>query len=296
MIEKFKSEASYWDAIYRGADVHSKIYQRRRKVILRMIGQLSLPRNARVLEVGPGAGLTTVELARRGHTVQAVDVVKEMLDLTLQHAAQAKVSNRVFTFIGDVHSLHFVENTFDLVLAIGVLPYLHSPAKAIREMARAARPGGYLIITSDNYWRLDHFLDPYKNPLLRPLRYFAMKILNSVGLYSRNAWPRGRATPVRMYSIKDLRAFVSSAHLKECRVVTVGFGPFTIFGKKILLDSAGVWLDEKLQQFAERNFLRLGRTGRAGSQHILLARKELREETCTTAPHVCNLEFPVLVN
>ena len=293
VIEKFKSEALYWDAIYRGADVTSKIHQRRRKVVLRMIEQISLPKNAHVLEIGAGAGLTTVELARLGHTVQAIDVVKEMLDLTRQHAAQAKVSNRVFPFIGDVHNLHFVENTFDLVLAIGVLPYLHLPAKAIREMARVARPGSYLIITSDNYWRLSYFLDPFKNPLLRPLRNFAMKILNLVRLHSRNVRPRGHATLVHMYSTKDLMALVSSAQLKGCRIVTVGFGPFTVFGKKILLGSAGVLLDEKLQQLAKRNFLGLGR---AGSEQILLARKELPEETYTTAPHVGNLEFPLLVN
>ena len=100
VAERFKSEALYWDAIYRGTDLYSKIYQRRREIILRTIVQLSLPWNARVLEVGSGAGLTTVELARRGHTVQAVDVVKEMLNLTLQHAAQANVSNRVSTSIG----------------------------------------------------------------------------------------------------------------------------------------------------------------------------------------------------
>ena len=178
--------------------------------------------------------------------------------------------------LSDVHSLHFAENTFDLVLAMGVLPYLHSPAAAIREMARVARPGSHLIITSDNYWRLNHILDPYWSPPLEPLRYLARKVLNLVGPCSRKTRRAGRPTPVYMYSMKELRALANSARLEECKVVTVGFGPFTFLGKKILPDSVGVWLNERLEELAERNLLGLNRVG---SQHILLARKELHEPT-----------------
>jgi ubiquinone/menaquinone biosynthesis C-methylase UbiE len=233
-------------------------------MILQMVDQLCLPNDACVLEVGCGAGLTTVELAIRGCNVQAIDTVEGMLNRTLDNAARASVSDRVFVSISDVHSLHFSKNTFDLVLAIGVLPFLHSPATAIREMARVAKPGGHLIITSDNYWRLDCGLDPYRNPLLGPLRYSAKRILSAIGLYNRQG-PR-----VYMYSMKDLMTFVSSAQLEENKVVTIGFGPFTLLGKNILPDSAGVWLDERLQQLADRGFPLLSATS---SQHILLARK-----------------------
>ena len=270
VAERFRSEAPYWDAVYRGTDVFSRILQRRREVILRMIDQLSLSKNAHVLEVGCGAGLTTVELARRGYDIQAIDVAKEMLDLTLQHAAQANVSDRVFASIGDVHSLHFAENTFDLVLAVGVLPFLHSPATAMRQMTSVTKPGRYLIVTSDNYWRLNHLIDLYMNPLLGSLRYSAKRILSAVGLYNRPTRCAGQGPRVYMYSMKDLRAFVSSAQLEESKVVTIGFGPFTFLGKNILLDSAGVWLDARLQQLADRGFPPLSATG---SQHILLARK-----------------------
>jgi len=259
VVKYFKSRAPYWDWVYRGADVCSRVFQRRREVVLRMIGQLSPPRNACVLEVGCGSGLTAVELARRGYTVQAVDLVKEMIDLTRQHAAQANVSDKVFASIGDVQSLHFADDTFDLVLAVGVLPYLGSPLAAMKEMARVTRPGSYLIFTSDNYWRLDRILDPDWSPLLTPLRDFASRVLD-----------RRRRMPDYVYSIKELRALVYSARLQECKVVTVGFGPFTFHGRKIP-DRVGVWLDEGLQHLAERD--PLGPLSRFGSHHVLLARK-----------------------
>lgn len=234
-----------------------------------MIEQLTLPKNARVLEVGCGSGLTAVELARRGYSVQAVDLVKEMLDLTLQHAAQAGVSDRIFTSIGDVQRLHFADSIFDLAIAMGVLPYLHSPLAAIREMARVIRPDSCLIFTSDNYWRLDRILDPDWSPLLKPLKHLALSVLNLIGHEQKRM-------PDYVYSIRELRVLVDSARLQECKVVTVGFGPFTFHGKMIP-DRVGVWLNERLQQLAERN--PVGPLSRLGSHHILLARKVPKPES-----------------
>lgn len=266
MVEHFTSNAPYWEWVYRGTDICSRVFQRRREVVLRMSGRLSLPKNACVLEVGCGSGLTVVELARRGYTVQAVDITRKMIDLTLQHAAQANVADRVFASIGDVQSLHFADNIFDLVLAVGVLPYLHSPLDAMKEMARVTKPDSYLIITSDNYWRLDRILDPAWSPLLKPLKLAALKVLNLIG-YKR------KTMPDCVYSTKELRVFVNSARLHECVVVTVGFGPFTFRGGKIP-DRAGAWLNKRLEQLAERD--PTGPLKRLGSHHILLARKRAK--------------------
>jgi SAM-dependent methyltransferase len=263
VIEHFTSGALTWDWFYRGTDASSRIFQRRHKVIFRMISRLSLPKNACVLEVGCGAGLAVVELARRGYTVQAVDLVKRMIDLTLQNAAQANVSDKVFASIGDVQSLHFADNTFDLVLAVGVLPYLDLPFAAVKEMARVARPDSYLIFTSDNYWRLDRILDPDWSPLLKPLKHFALKVLNLKG-------HKRKRMPDYVYSIEELRVLVNLARLQECKVVTSGYGSFTFHGKK-MPDRVGVWLNERLQQLAERD--PEGLLSRLGSHCIFLARK-----------------------
>lgn len=89
-----------------------------------------------MLEVGSGTALTSVLLAERGLQVQAIDPAPSMLTLTRQHAARAGVGSRVHVTRGDVHALPYADATFCLVLALGVVPWLHSASTAVQEMVR----------------------------------------------------------------------------------------------------------------------------------------------------------------
>src|SRR2546423_1785227 len=66
----FESAALYWRDIYGLQDVFAVIHQERHAAVLSLVDQLSLPRRSDVLEIGCGAGLTTVALAERGHSVK----------------------------------------------------------------------------------------------------------------------------------------------------------------------------------------------------------------------------------
>src|SRR5438105_4219073 len=82
----FRAESYFWKDVYTQATLVGEIYRERRGVVLRFVDRLSLSSGARVLDVGCGAGTTTVELAKRGLQVEAVDAVPEMLGLTEQAA------------------------------------------------------------------------------------------------------------------------------------------------------------------------------------------------------------------
>ena len=64
--ERFHDRARRWEEVYQREDLFSVIHQHRQARSLNWIDGLRLPAGSPVLEVGPGAGFMTVELARRG--------------------------------------------------------------------------------------------------------------------------------------------------------------------------------------------------------------------------------------
>src|SRR5438552_1902257 len=73
VTERFGAHARRWDELYECDDLFSVIHQDRHARALRWIGQAGLPAGSAALEIGPGAGLMTVALARRGFHVTAVE-------------------------------------------------------------------------------------------------------------------------------------------------------------------------------------------------------------------------------
>ena len=93
--QHFDRAAQYWEDVYQHRDVTGQIYRERRAAVLRMVDTLFPPRNTRILEVGCGAGATSVALASRMYRVEAVDSVEKMISATRRLAEQAGVSDLV---------------------------------------------------------------------------------------------------------------------------------------------------------------------------------------------------------
>ena len=128
----FDSTASYWDGVYRGGDLQGLIYQLRQAAVLDNVVAAEPGPGAPILEIGCGAGHLTVQLAKRGLKVDAVDASQAMVDTTAGQLARENLSENVTVGPADVHSLPFESAHFDLVVAVGVLPWLHTPGDAVR--------------------------------------------------------------------------------------------------------------------------------------------------------------------
>ncbi len=259
----FQSGAHAWKEMYERDDLSALIYQQRRTVVLGLIDKLNLPRDSPILEVGCGAGLTTVALLERGYIVHAVDSVQAMIDLTRKLAARLDIEHNIRTSLGDVHNLTFSDNVFSLVLAVGVVPWLHSSARALSEIARVTKPGGYVIVTADNRWRLADILDPARNPLHAPLRQMIRNIGGRIGLGA--SMPRARR-----HSPKEFDSLLSQAGLAKIEGVTLGFGPFSFFKRSILSERIGRKLQYILRNLADRDIPLIRTTG---AQYVVVARK-----------------------
>jgi SAM-dependent methyltransferase len=87
--ERFHDRAQCWEQVYQREDLFSVIHQHRQARALDWIDGLALPAGSQVLEVGPGAGFMTVELARRGFVVKAADSTPRMIEIAGRRVAEA---------------------------------------------------------------------------------------------------------------------------------------------------------------------------------------------------------------
>jgi 2-polyprenyl-3-methyl-5-hydroxy-6-metoxy-1,4-benzoquinol methylase len=94
----------------------------------------------RVLEIGCGMGLHSLELARRGAEVHALDLTEAAVEAT-------RVRMNEFGFEADIRqadaeSLPFDDRTFDLVWSWGVIHHSARTTRIVREIARVLKPDG----------------------------------------------------------------------------------------------------------------------------------------------------------
>jgi ubiquinone/menaquinone biosynthesis C-methylase UbiE len=262
----FESSAPYWRQVYAGARLQSKIYRDRLNTTLKWFRKLGLPRGARILDVGCGAGLISVALSRDGYVVHAVDSTIAMLKLTREHASRERVTRNLRAHLGDVHGLPFAANTFDAAIAVGVIPWLHSEHIALQEMHRVLKPGGYLLMTADNNARLNRMLDPLSSPVFKLFRITVKRLMALCG----SSLPSWGFQAKRHYPY-EVNRLISNYDFDKVKSCTIGFGPFTVFGKQLFDESKGIQVHRTLQAASSRKGLFFLRW--TGCHYLVLARK-----------------------
>ncbi len=139
----------------------------------------------RLLEVGPGTGYYTLDVASRldGGRLAIFDLQQDMLDHVMRRAAEAGVAN-IEPTQGDAQRLPYGDESFDGAYLVTVLGEIPDQSAALRELARVLRPGGRLVVgelfgdphmvtlRSLRRRAAEHRLE-YERRLGSPLAYFA---------------------------------------------------------------------------------------------------------------------------
>jgi len=99
---------------------------------------------AEVLEVAPGPGFLSIELARRGLKVRAVDISKTFVDIARRNAATEGAA--VQFELGNASDLPIEDASMDFVVCRAAFKNFTEPVKALAEMRRVLRPGGTALI------------------------------------------------------------------------------------------------------------------------------------------------------
>ncbi len=127
----------------------------------------------RLLDVGCGPGFATTELAQLvgpGGSVVGVDASERFINYLNARAAAISLP-QIDARVGDVQNLDLPPATFDGAYARWVLCFVSDPAKVVRGVAAALRPGGVFVI-QDYY--------DYRGAAICPTRPVVRKVFNAV--------------------------------------------------------------------------------------------------------------------
>ena len=167
--------------------------------------------NGRLLEVGCGIGVDSIQLAKCGFDVTAVDLTESALQVAKEFAARRDVN--INFQLGNAERLDFPDASFDVVYSFGVLHHTPDIEKAVTEVRRVLRPGGSAYVMLYHRYSLVNLVHrafrlPYESPRDRkdhcPVVY----------TFSR----RG---------VRELFGAYSNVSVQAAYPFTYGFGPLT---------------------------------------------------------------------
>jgi SAM-dependent methyltransferase len=101
----------------------------------------------RILEIGPGTGYYTLDMAGwvGGGTIEVFDLQQEFLDHTMGRAGERGIANVVPTQ-GDATELPYEDDSIDAVVLTAVLGEIPDQGKAMKEIGRVLKPSGRLVV------------------------------------------------------------------------------------------------------------------------------------------------------
>ncbi len=105
-----------------------------------MLNATSVRQGTRLLDVGCGAGSASLLAAERGAQVSGLDAAAGLLAFARQRVPAGDFR------VGDMESLPFADNDFDVVFAASSLQFGGNPRAALDEFGRVCVAGGRIVV------------------------------------------------------------------------------------------------------------------------------------------------------
>ena len=188
-----------------------------RRAAMRIAG--ALDEGADVLDVATGPGHLAIELAkltaRLGELgpsrVTGVDISRSFVKIAEENARAASVDVRFQ--LGNAQALPFVDESFDAVVCRAAFKNFAEPVKALDEMARVLKPGGFGLIMDLNRETPAREIDDYVDkmpmgPINRTMTRFIFKHM----------------LIKRAYGPSDFARMAALSRFEDCEIRSTGIG------------------------------------------------------------------------
>jgi ubiquinone/menaquinone biosynthesis C-methylase UbiE len=127
----------------------------------------------RVLDLGCGDGSISLPLLPQIKKLTLLDISTKMLELARKRIPFDRVDD-VEVINSNFIAANLKSESFDLVLAIGILAHVDSPSAALSEIARVVKPGGSVVVQftdSFHWWGIPIVVYQQLLKLIRPQPY-----------------------------------------------------------------------------------------------------------------------------
>jgi len=106
------------------------------------------PEGSKVLEVAPGPGYLSIELAKRGFDVTGVELSADFVEIEKTNAAESNVA--VNFQQGNASALPIADEAVDFIICMAAFKNFSEPQKALNEMYRVLKPQGIALVIDMN--------------------------------------------------------------------------------------------------------------------------------------------------
>jgi ubiquinone/menaquinone biosynthesis C-methylase UbiE len=170
------------------------------------------PAGSHVLEVAPGPGFLSIELAKLGiYRVTGLEISKTFVEIERANAQAAGVA--IDFQQGDAAHLPFADASFDFVICTAAFKNFTRPVPALREMYRVLRPEGKALV-------IDLRRDASPAAIDEEVEKMGLNRINRL----LTKWTFSMMLLKRAYTEEQIKAFLSEAEIPRSRVETHGIG------------------------------------------------------------------------
>ncbi len=168
-----------------------------------------------VLEIAPGAGYLSIELAKLGrYQITGMDISKDLVEICVRNSKEAGVNINFQQ--GNVSKMSFNANLFKFIICVLAFKNFKEPCKALQEIHRVLKPGGTALI-----------MDLNRQATMKATK----KVAENMGLKGLKAYIAGAIQRSGAYNRKEFERFISQTEFKEYDIKDSSIG-FSIYLKK----------------------------------------------------------------